>query len=99
MNSGSFVHFLLTGRTVLEGMSILLSVSLQVLLHLQLLYDPLATHSTIAQASLYRRMPCFHVPSQAAKPQGFEAAVLVRAREDLLFVIHMDMSADVLRIR
>ena len=32
MNGGPFVHLLLTGRTVLEGMSILLSVSLQVLL-------------------------------------------------------------------
>ena len=98
MNGGPFVHFLLTGRTVLEGMSILVSMRQQVLLHLQLLIDTLATHVTAAQASLSRRVLCLHVLRQAFAPRGCEAAVLVGAREELLLVLCIHVSVDILTI-
>ena len=98
MDCRSFVHFLLTGRTVLEGMSILVSMRQQVLLHLQLLVDPLVTHVTGGQASLLRLVLPLEVHPQVFKPRGCEAAVLVGARKDLLLVLHVDVSADVLTI-
>ena len=93
MNSRPFVHLLLTGRTVLEGMSILLSVCLQVLDE-QLLVDLPSTHVTTRQASLYR-VPTLQVLHQTLKTRGREAAVLVRASEDHFLMLRASVSGDI----
>ena len=93
MNGRAFVHFLLTGRTVLEGMSIHLSVSLQVLDE-YLVVDLPSTDVTTRQASLHR-VPKLQVLHQTLKTRGAKAAVVEGASQDHFLVLRASVSGDV----